>query len=222
MTTRPSRLIYVVLSWGLGPAIALLAACGQRVTGAGEPVRAPSDKSPSLAAEPAPAANETAHTPVHEPTSNLIHNGDFSRGIAPWGAHKMGVPQGTPPQQVQWSEGSLCTTLPSGVQVVVGWPSGESTEPLRIVQGKRYALSVEASCSGPVAPKCVAKLGHRVPPYTGVAVLDLGLKPSPEVFQTDFVAQQTDELAGVAVECQLPDTAEDARLCLQRVGLVAL
>src|SRR5262245_56410881 len=73
------------------------------------------------AESPAPAAESAVNLPAPATgPANSIVNGDFSAGIAPWGAHLAGAPSATPPEP-RLENGALCTTLHGGEELIIGW-----------------------------------------------------------------------------------------------------
>jgi hypothetical protein len=166
--------------------------------------------------------NPASSSPVQ---ANLIANGDFAGGIAPWGAHVARAPSSQPPLEPRLEQGALCTPVRGGEEVIVGWPVAGSGESFALVAGHRYALSMRVSASGPsgasgASPmKCVIKVGHQVAPYTAAFATELPLSQSLQPFSTAFAPDHDDALAGLAVECRAEPGSPAADVCIDDVRL---
>lgn len=146
---------------------------------------------------------------------NLISNGDFSQGPAPWAAKALlggGAERELPLRLV---DGVACASVAAQTELILGWPAAGSSERFEVVAGHSYQLSLLASASG--APlDCVAKLGHQLPPYAAVAVSPLKLTAALQAFQFPIVAERSDDRAGFALECRVSAATE---VCLDDVVL---
>jgi hypothetical protein len=163
-------------------------------------------------AVPAPAA------PAQSP--NRVSNGDFSRGIAPWGAHVAGGASSEPPLEPRLENGALCTPVKGGQEIIVGWPVSGSPDSFALVAGAKYALSLSASVSGTLSVECVIKVGHQVAPYTATFATSLPLGPTLERFDTTFTPDHDDDRAGLAVECRGAPGSSVADVCIDDVSVM--
>lgn len=152
------------------------------------------------------------------PAPNLVENGDFSRGMAPWGAHLAGAAEGHP-LQPRLVDGALCTELQSGEEVIVGWPVSGSAEFFSLVAGQKYELSLRASVSGARPPLCVIKVGHQLAPYTGAFSARLPVGPRLQPFSFSFAPDHPDDRAGIALECRAEPGSSPADVCIDDVSL---
>lgn len=141
-------------------------------------------------AVPAPAV------PARAP--NRVSNGDFSSGIAPWGAHVAGVASSEPPLEPRLENGALCTTVKGGQEIIVGWPVSGSADSFALVAGAKYELSLRAAVSGTLPVECVIKVGHQVAPYTAAFATSLPLGPALERSDTAFTPDHDDDRAAHA------------------------
>ncbi len=186
----------------------------------GEPLEA---AAPVTAAAPEPgvagAAGETAAAPQPgAPANNLIENGDFSAALEPWGAHATRSASGRP-VQAERIDGALCVRLFGDESVVAGWPVAGSPQRVELAEGERYRLALRTAARGQLPVRCVAKLGHQLPPYTGAFVTELPLGADWTPFATEFVARRDDDRAGLALECDSPPGAGSALVCFDDVTL---
>jgi hypothetical protein len=150
---------------------------------------------------------------------NRVSNGDFSSGIAPWGAHVAGGASSEPPLEPRLEDGALCTTVKGGQEIIVGWPVAGSAESFALISGARYELSLRASVSGAVPVECVIKVGHQVAPYTAAFTTKLPLGPALERFSTAFTPDHDDDRAGLAVECRGAPGSSVADVCIDDVSV---
>lgn len=162
-------------------------------------------------AVPAPAAPA--------PSPNRISNGDFSSGIAPWGAHVAGGASSEPPLEPRLDNGALCTTVKGGQEIIVGWPVAGTAESFALVAGAKYELSLRASVSGTLPVECIMKVGHQVAPYTAAFATSLPLGPTLEPFSTAFTPDHPDDLAGLALECRGAPGPSVADVCIDDVSV---
>jgi endoglucanase len=166
--------------------------------------------------EAIPSATNVVHTP------NLISNGDFSQGLAPWGAHAAGDDQGrtaAPPPEPRLIDGALCTTVHGGQEVIVGWPVSGSSESFALTAGKSYALFLRISASGPLPVQCVIKVGHQIAPYTAAFTTRLPSNATLQRFAVTFAPDHDDDRAGVALECRAEAGTSVADVCIDDVSL---
>lgn len=160
-----------------------------------------------------PAAAPVARAP------NLITNGDFSGGIAPWGAHLAGVAEPAHSVQQRLLDGALCTEVQGGQEVIVGWPVSGSTDSFSLVAGQKYELALRASASGASVPTCVIKVGHQLAPYTAAFSTSLSVGQASQLFEFTFAPDHPDDRAGIAVECRAAPSAAPAEVCVDDVSL---
>ncbi|HTV22561.1 MAG TPA: hypothetical protein VMG12_27925 [Polyangiaceae bacterium] len=175
---------------------------------------APNVEHPAPDAESARALPSAAAAPA-----NRITNGDFSAGIAPWGAHRVGSPSAAPSPEPRLENGALCTTLHGGEELVIGWPTAGRTESFALAAGEEYELSLRASMSGALATKCIVKVGHQLAPYTGAFVADLTSSPVLAPFSARFRPDHADDRAGIAIECRGEPGPLSADVCIDDVSL---
>jgi len=161
-------------------------------------------------------AGPGAAAPLEQP--NRVSNGDFSRGIAPWGAHVAGEANAEP-LEPRLEDGALCTSVKGGQEIIVGWPVSGSAESFALVAGAKYALSLRASVSGTLPVECVIKVGHQVAPYTAAFSTELPVAAELAPFATSFTPDHDDDQAGIAVECRGKPGAEQASVCIDDVRL---
>lgn len=183
---------------------------------------APSVEHPAPRAESAGAENagaEAAAAGDAAGSANRIANGDFSAGIAPWGAHRAGPPSPAPPPEPRLENGALCTTLHGGEELIIGWPTAERPEFFALAAGEEYELSLRASVSDELATKCIVKVGHQLAPYTGAFVADLVSSPVLAPFSARFKPDHADERAGIAIECRGEPGPASADVCIDDVSL---
>jgi endoglucanase len=166
-------------------------------------------------AVPAPAA---AAAPAQAP--NRISNGDFSSGIAPWGAHVAGGASSEPPLRPRLENGALCTPVKGGQEIIVGWPVSGSADSFALVAGAKYELSLRAAVSGTLPVECVIKVGHQVAPYTAAFATPLPLGSTLERFGTEFTPDHDDDRAGLAVECRGAPGSSMADVCIDDVSVM--
>lgn len=175
---------------------------------------APSVEHPAARAESAGVGPRDAAAPA-----NRISNGDFSTGIAPWGAHRAGAPSPAPPPEPRLENGALCTTLHGGEELIIGWPTAARPEFFALAAGEEYELSLRASMSGALGTKCSVKVGHQLAPYTAAFVAELTSSPLLAPFSGRFRPDHSDERAGIAIECRGEPGAASADVCIDDVTL---
>lgn len=175
----------------------------------------PSVEHPADRAESASALRHEAAAPA-----NRITNGDFSGGVAPWGAHRAGAPSAAAPPEPRLENGALCTTLHGGEELIIGWPTAGRPEFFALAAGQEYELSLRASMSGALATKCIVKVGHQLAPYTGAFVADLTSSPVLTPFSARFTPDHSDDRAGIAVECRGEPGPASADVCIDDVSLL--
>lgn len=163
-------------------------------------------------AVPAPTAPSQA--------PNWVSNGDFSSGIAPWGAHVAGGASSEPPLKPRLEDGALCTSVNGAQEIIVGWPVSGSTESFALAAGVEYELSLRASVSGTSTVECVIKVGHQVAPYTTAFATRLPLGAALEPFSTAFTPDHDDDHAGLAVECRGAPGSSMADVCIDDVSVM--
>jgi hypothetical protein len=150
---------------------------------------------------------------------NRVSNGDFSSGIAPWGAHLVGGASSEPPLEPRLEDGALCATVKGGQEIIVGWPVSGSTESFALVASSKYELSLRASVSGTLPVECVIKVGHQLAPYTAAFATSLPLGPALERFSTAFTPDHDDDRAGLALECRGAAGSSVADVCIDDVSV---
>jgi len=153
------------------------------------------------------------------PARNLISNGDFSRGVAPWGVHAVGGTNSEQPPQPRLADGALCTTVHGGEEIVVGWPVSGSAEAFALVAGERYELSLRVAAPGPLPVECVIKVGHQLAPYTAAFATRLPAGETLEPFSIAFAPDHVDDRAGIALECRAAPGSTVADVCIDDVRL---
>jgi endoglucanase len=94
--------------------------------------------------------------PAPEPNSELVANGTFDSGIAPWEFYG-----GT--GDAYLSEGRLCLDVPARTSLGNPWDAAVQLNNLTLVAGYNYALSFTASASAPVVVRSV--VGRAAPPH---------------------------------------------------------
>ena len=200
------------LRWLGAPLLGAVVAC--RAAPHVEHAAAPGENAP---AEEAPA--EEAAAPPHDVAAppNCVVNGDFSAGIAPWGAHWGGASRAAPPEP-RIESGALCTTLHGGDELIVGWPTAGRPELCALDAGKAYALSLRVSTGAP-GLKCVVKVGHQLAPYTGAFVAELPSSAALSPFSAPFTPAHSDDRAGIAIECRAEPGTASADVCIDDVRL---
>lgn len=168
---------------------------------------------------PAPAAAGAVALP-HDGAAppSCIVNGDFSSGIAPWGAHWGGA-SGAPPPEPRLDDGALCTTVHGGQQLIVGWPAAGRPQFCTLDAGKPYALTLLVSTAARPELKCIVKVGHQLAPYTGAFASDLPSSIALTPFSAAFTPDHADDRAGIAIECRLDPGAAPADVCIDDVQL---
>ena len=171
---------------------------------------------PHVDAPAAPAENAGMRPQEAAAASSCVTNGDFSSGIAPWGAHWGGAP-GAPPPELRIEDGALCTTVHGGQELIVGWPTAGRSELCALDAGKEYVLSLRVSAQPGV--KCIAKVGHQLAPYTGAFVGDLSSSAALSPFSARFTPDHSDDRAGIAIECRAEAGAAPASVCIDDVRL---
>lgn len=157
--------------------------------------------------------------PARVPAQNRIENGDFSGGVAPWGAH---VSRSATPLLPRLEGGVLCTAVQGGQEIIVGWPVSGSAASFTLVAGARYELSLLASVSGTLPVECVIKVGHQVAPYTTAFATRLPLGRSTlERWTTSFTPDHADDRAGLAIECRGAPGSSTADVCIDEVRVAS-
>jgi endoglucanase len=162
---------------------------------------------------------QPARAPVATQATNLVTNGDFSSGLEPWGAHTAGGASAGHPLQPRVIDGSLCTPVTGGEEVIVGWPVAGSSAYFALSAGKQYELALKVSGTGPLPLECVIKVGHQVAPYTGAFTTRLPLGPTLAPFRAAFAPDHDDDRAGIAVECRGAPGSAQADVCIDDVSL---
>jgi endoglucanase len=100
----------------------------------------------------------TPPPPDPEPNSELVTNGTFDSGIAPWVGY--GGVDGAGPYH---SDGKLCLDVPARTSLGNPWDAAVQYNGLTLVAGFNYALTFTASATVPVVVRTV--VGREVPPH---------------------------------------------------------
>ena len=140
---------------------------------------------------------------------NLISNGDFARGLAPW--H---VTSWTPGRGVakpsSLKSGSLCTHVNGGEQnVVIGWPEESRPDEFPLHSGVSYRLSFRVSASGRLPLRAEVNVGARLPPYPSVARAEVPLDVRSTLVHLDFLSDHDEPRAGIALRIDAPPSRPD-------------
>jgi endoglucanase len=93
--------------------------------------------------------------PPPDPNSELLTNGTFDTGMAPWTGYG-----GTGPTVV---DGRLCMDVPARTSLGNPWDAAIQYNDINVVAGYNYALTFTASASVPVVVRTV--VGRSVPPH---------------------------------------------------------
>jgi hypothetical protein len=149
------------------------------------------------------------------PGANLLTNGDFSNGDADWSSDVASLSHST-------STGAYCVTVPSGQVVNIGWPNPPAP-PLSLPAASRYALSYQASSSGPLAVTVSAKVGLSISPYTADFQ---GATNTPgasmQSYAATFSLGSADTMAGVALTVTASlASGQTSNVCFDNVSLIA-
>lgn len=149
---------------------------------------------------------------------NLVKNGDFSSGTAPWGVMSLGA-QGPAPHAYRTTNGALCTTVTGGDWLFVGWPDDTHEDAFTIRAGASYELSFRVSASGRLPLRATVKVGHRMPPYTAAVEADVPLDVHSTPFHVTFQSSRADDRAGVGFQIRATPTPGTSEVCLDDVAL---
>jgi hypothetical protein len=178
-----------------------------RVNGAQEPA-------PALPSLPARKRPDQLTLALEGPGSgalrgpNLITNGDFARGLAPWAVTGW-VPGGATPKPSSLASGSLCTHVTGNEHIVFGWPEESRPDEFALRAGVPYRLSFRISASGRLALRAEMAIGHRLPPYQPVATVELPLTARARLLHVDFRADHDEPRAGIAIRIEAPPSRPD-------------
>jgi len=172
------------------------------------------DKTPALAPLPPRKRPEQLMLVLDGPGSgalrgpNLVTNGDFARGLAPWA-----VTAWTPGRGVakpsSLKGGTLCTHAKGGEHLVIGWPEESRPDEFALRAGVPYRLSFRISASGRLPLRAEVGVGHRLPPYQAVANAEVPLDAQPRLLHVDFRSDHDEPRAGIAVRIEAPPSAPD-------------
>jgi retinol-binding protein 3 len=182
---------------------------------------APAPKHALPARQPPKRASVASAGPGNARGPNLLTNGDFSKGQAPWGVASLG-PGGPQKHPSRLSDGALCVKIRGGEQLFVGWPDAEHPTPLAIRAGTTYQLSFRASASGRWPLRASIRVGHQTPPYTPIVQTEVPLDVRPLAFHVDVESEQGDDLAGVAFQVRAAPGRGESEVCLDDVALRAV
>jgi hypothetical protein len=139
---------------------------------------------------------------------NLITNGDFSRGLAPW-AVTAWTPGRAAAKPSSLKGGSLCTHVTGSEHVVIGWPEQSLPDEFALRAGVPYRLSFRVSASGRLPLRAEVGVGHRLPPYQPVANAELPLDVHSTLLHVDFRSDHDEPRAGIAIRLDAPPSAPD-------------
>jgi endoglucanase len=140
---------------------------------------------------------------VSGPNGNVLTNGDFRDGLAPW-----------------WTAGAVAATL-SGVCVAVGegaanpWDAILGQSGIAIEAGKTYVVSFDAGASAPSAIQVLIQ--QDAAPYAAYFGRSVALTTGQQTYQYVFTAASSDESA--AFQFQL-GAAAGTKVCLNDVRVL--
>jgi hypothetical protein len=149
---------------------------------------------------------------------NLVKNGDFSSGMAPWGVKSLQA-HGPAPHDSEITNGALCTTVRGGEFVFVGWPDDKHHDAFALRAGTSYELSFRASASGRLPLRAKVKVGHSAPPWDAVVEADVPLDVHSMPFHVDFQSPRADDQAGIGFQIQASPSPLTSEVCLDDFAL---
>jgi peptidase S41-like protein len=182
---------------------------------------APQPKRGTLPARRSPATAGVAVAGVSMKAArgtNLVKNGDFSSGRAPWGVISLGA-HGPAPHAYRVTNGALCTNVSGGDRLFVGWPDDTHHEAFTIRAGATYELSFRASASGRLPLHATVKVGHQTPPYAAAVEADVPLDVRSTPYHVNFQSPHADELAGVGFQIRAAPNQGTSEVCLDDFAL---
>jgi len=182
---------------------------------------APGLKPTLPARQPPKRAGVASAGPGNVRGPNLLTNGDFAKGLAPWGVMSFG-PGGGQPRPSRISNGALCVKLQGSEMLVIGWPDAEHSTPLSVSAGTAYQLSFRASASGRLPLRARINVGHQTPPYPTLIEAEVPLDVRSLPFHVDFESDRSDDLAGVALRLRALPGRGESEVCLGDVALRAV
>lgn len=144
---------------------------------------------------------------------NLVKNGDFSSGMAPWGVMSFGA-DGPAPHPAEVTNGALCMPVHGGEMLFVGWPDDMYHEAFAIRGGAPYELSFRASASGRLPLRTTIKVGHLAAPWDAIVEADVPLDVPSTPFHVDFQSRRADDQAGILVQIQASPSSSTSEVCL--------
>jgi hypothetical protein len=149
---------------------------------------------------------------------NLVTNGDFAAGLAPWGVMAFG---GGPPRAYphRFERGKLCVTVHPRDMLVVGWPHVSESHRIAFREGQEYRLSFQASASGPLSLRASVNAGQRLPPYMRLTIADIPLEPKLRSFSVDFVPDVDEPEGGLAFIVTGEGDEGTSDVCFDEVGV---
>jgi hypothetical protein len=178
-----------------------------------------------LAAEPAPGRpgliRALAESPRPSRGANQVLNGDFSRGLEPWGITTWSGPLADGEHPHRLDGGMLCFTIKPKQRILLGWPPEKSSHALALERGVSYQLSFKASATGSLRLAAEVTVGHRLPPYTAVQTAELALDSSFRPYTIDVLPEEPDEQAGLAFKLAGVGDEGDSQVCIDDVALEA-
>ncbi|WP_283775773.1 glycoside hydrolase family 9 protein [Rhizomonospora bruguierae] len=145
--------------------------------------------------------------PAHAETTELIGNGTFDSGTAPWWS--------TANAPLRADAGRLCVDVPAGA--ANPWDVSLGHNDIPLVNGAAYRLTFSASASAPVTVKANVQLNED--PYTTVLGRDVALTAEAKTFTYDFTGS-LDSTNGTFT-LQLGGSAEPWTFCLDDVSLTS-
>lgn len=150
------------------------------------------------------AAGTPGHAQPEEPTE-LIINGDFSEGTAPWWWTGNLAPE--------LADGQLCTVVPGGT--VNPWDAIIGQDNLLLQTGESYAFELTGTASRPVTARALVQ--RPVDPFPTQLDERPLLGPDPQTVEFGFTS--TADWTDAQVAFQVGGQAEPWTFCLDRVSL---
>lgn len=151
---------------------------------------------------------------------NQVTNGDFSRGLEPWGVTRWGagpLAAGIHPHHLDG--GRLCFSVEPSARILVGWPPETSSHAIVLERDGRYQLSFEASASGSLPIAAEVTVGHRLPPYTPVTTAQIALDERLQSFTVDVDPEEADDQVGLAFKLTALGAQGQTEVCIDEVAL---
>jgi retinol-binding protein 3 len=172
--------------------------------------------------EPAGALEARVEDPPPTRAPNQIDNGDFSRGIEPWGVTTWSGPRAIGEHPYRLDGGVLCFSMESGERVLLGWPPETSSYAAALESGVRYGLSFKASLTGSLPVSAHVSVGHRLPPYTAITTAEIALAGSLQSFVVHVQPEYSDDQVGLAFKFAASGSEGQTQICLDDVVVAAL